>query len=156
MKWRVSFWPKLLNISTCSSRRPGLWLSTKSSSIPRRTHSGGRGSADQFAELLHVDVAARDDGDDRTFAHFSSQCSSNGQPARTFGNNSRLFRHQPHRLLRFIQSDDNIIVHDRFHPLPHAGEHALAAGAIDERLLEIFYKLRRPFFERKRGWRGRF
>src|SRR5207249_4699404 len=49
----------------------------------------------------------------------------------------------------FLQADDEIIVDDRFHPIPHAGEHALSTGAIDKGSLPIFENLRRPHFERQ-------
>src|SRR5439155_16605335 len=44
MKWRASLWPRHSNISTCSSLHRRLWISTKSSSIPKRIRSGEPGN----------------------------------------------------------------------------------------------------------------
>ena len=48
-KWRASLWRRLSNISTCFSPRPGLWLSTKLSSIPKRIRLGVTGER-RFAQ----------------------------------------------------------------------------------------------------------
>src|SRR6266700_4283411 len=117
--------------------------------------SSRRANANQLAEFLHVDVAPRNDGDDRSFAGFPGQCSRDRQSARAFGNNPRFLRHQTHRFLRFVQTDHDIIVHGRFHPIPHPREHALTTSTVYERLLEILEHLRRSSFERKRCRRGR-
>src|SRR5439155_24587968 len=44
MKWRASLWPRHSNISTCSSLRRRLWISTKSSLIPKRIRLGELGN----------------------------------------------------------------------------------------------------------------
>src|SRR6266498_3650095 len=65
-----------------------------------------------------------------------------------------LFRHEPHCLLRFLQADHEVIIYDRFHSVPHAREHALAARAINEGGFPIFEHLRRTHFEGERSRRG--
>ena len=54
-----------------------------------------------------------------------------------------LFGHEPHRLPRFLEGDDNGAVDHRLHSFPHAREDALAAGAVDERRLPGLELLRR-------------
>src|SRR5438477_3876415 len=55
--------------------------------------SSRRANANQLTEFLHIDVAARDDRDDRSFAGFPGQRSRDRQSARAFRNDSRFFRH---------------------------------------------------------------
>ena len=53
--------------------------------------------ADQLGEFAEVDVAARDDADDRPLAGLAAQRRGQRQRAGAFGDDPRLFGHQPHR-----------------------------------------------------------
>ena len=57
---------------------------------------------------------------------------SDWQRAGTLSNDTRFFGQKSHRILRVLESDDEVAVHNWFHPFPHAREHALTAGAIHE------------------------
>ncbi len=105
------------------------------------------GLRDQFAEPADIDVATRNNGDNRTFAGSSTESRSERQRARALGDNPCFFSQQPHRVFGFIESDYETTVHDRLHSFPHAREHALAAGAIHEGGFPVWEYLRRTFLE---------
>src|SRR5438034_9851930 len=97
---------------------------------------------DQLAEFLQVNVAAGNDCDNRSFARFPAQSCSNRERSSAFGDDARFLGKQSHRLLGFLESDNETAIYNRFHQLPHAREHALTASAIDKRRSPVRKTLR--------------
>src|SRR5437762_8350049 len=73
---------------------------------------------DQLAEFLQVNVAAGNDCDNRSFACFPAQSCSNRERSSAFGDDARFLGKQSHRLLGFLESDNETAIYNRFHPLP--------------------------------------
>ena len=101
-------------------------------------------AATSSANFVEVDIAAGDDADDRALARLAGQRRGERQGAGAFGDDPRFFGHQAHGAARLVEGDDDRAVDDRAHPLPHAREDALAAGAVDEGRLPLREALRRP------------
>src|SRR6266566_926830 len=115
---------------------------------------GRSACGDKLGELLQVDIAAGDNGDDRPRTGFAGERSRQAERTSSLGDDAGLFRHESHGALYLVQAHHDVAVHDRLHALPHPGKHALAARAVDERGLPIRERLRRAFRKRERRGRG--
>src|ERR1041384_6584528 len=86
----------------------------------RRAGAGTTASGtNELAELREVDIAAGDDGHDRARTGSAGERSREAEGASSLGDDTRLFRHQPHGALYLVQAHDNGPVHARLHALPH-------------------------------------
>src|SRR6185437_8566509 len=122
---------------------PSAGVSAVAARPPSTTRRSNPSRTDQLEEFREIDIAAGDDGDDRPFAGIAAQCGRQRQRAGAFGDHARLLRHQPHRVARLIEADNEIAIDQRLHPFPHAREDTLAARAIDESVSPFLEFLRR-------------
>src|SRR5260370_36460853 len=113
----------ILKMAAASPRRP----ITRRRAGPGAVASG----TNEIEELRKVDIAAGDNGHDRARTGLAGERSREAERASSLGDDTRLFRHEPHRALYLVQAHDNGTVHDRPHALPHPRKHTLPARAVD-------------------------
>src|SRR5258708_35753643 len=96
----------------------------------RRAGPGAVASGtNEIEELRKVDIAAGDNGHDRARTGLAGERSREAERASSLGDDTRLFRHEPHRALYHCPAPENGTDPDRPHPLPRPRKHTLAALA---------------------------
>src|SRR5260370_7423118 len=99
----------------------------------RRAGPGAVASGtNELEELRKVDIAAGDNGHDRARTGFAGERSREAERASSLGDDTRLFRHEPHGALYLVQAHHNGTFHHPPHPLPHPRKPPLPAPPLPQ------------------------